>query len=195
MAHTNEELKDILQQYIGGVYRQALAATGSEESAKTIARKVMTLLKRADSADMTITEKLAAHLTEDAIIDNAKAKAEQTAFENGVIAGMPKDFDAALCSLTKPAQPVAKRETHTVSPEPKPARDRREYADPFKPEPTRERKAALRGIAIALAGVAVLALLFVVVVLLIRLGLLPGANAPFIEGFAAWFNANVFILF
>lgn len=198
MAHTNEELKDILQRHIGGVYRQALEATGSEESAKAVTKRVMVLLKRADSADMAITEKLVFSLTEDALRDSAKAKAEQTAFENGVIAGMPRDFDAALSSLSQPAEPALhkKREAEPVT---QPARERQEYVDPFKPkrkpEQKREKGSALRWALVVLAGIVVLMMLFVIVVLLIRLGLLPGANAPFIAGFAAWFNANVFILF
>ena len=99
MSAEKTELREILENNIGDVYKNALGALGDQAAAKEVTRRVMALLKRTYEAGLSVTPDTVKRLTEDCCKEQASYNSKKAAFRDGVIADMP-DFDTAIASIT-----------------------------------------------------------------------------------------------
>ena len=65
MAQDTQKLRELLSQYIGDVYAEALQYTNDPAAAKDVTRRVMTLLKRSQEAGLAVNPSMARRLTQD----------------------------------------------------------------------------------------------------------------------------------
>lgn len=252
MAHDTQKLRELLQQYIGDVYAEALQYTNDPAAAKEVTRRVMTLLKRSQEAGLAVNPSMAKRLTQDCCREREYYENRRATFVNGTIADMP-DFDTALSEIS-PAEVQARArseaetkaaEAHaairaaeamgakviTSKPSPSPGAsihsnpevidlnefddedDELDYGDEYDEEydeeetlkeekPRREKpkagKKPASGFSIFLLAIMVLLLLFLLiclVVMLMKCGIIPGADSHFVRSFAIWFNSHLFPLF
>ena len=249
MAQDTQKLRELLQQYIGDVYAEALQYTNDPAAAKDVTRRVMTLLKRSQEAGLAVNPSMAKRLTQDCCREREYYENRRATFVNGTIAGMP-DFDTALSEIS-PAEVQARArseaetkaaEAHaairaaeamgakviTSKPAPSPGAsihsnpevidlnefddedDELDYGDEYDDEeetldeekPRREKpkagKKPASGFSIFLLAIMVLLLLFLLiclVVMLMKCGIIPGADSHFVRSFAIWFNSHLFPLF
>ena len=246
MAQDTQKLRELLQQYIGDVYAEALQYTNDPAAAKEVTRRVMTLLKRSQEAGLAVNPSMAKRLTQDCCREREYYENRRATFVNGTIADMP-DFDTALSEIS-PAEVQARArseaetkaaEAHaairaaeamgakviTSKPAPSPGAsihsdpevidlnefddedDELDYGDEYDEEydeeetlkeekPRREKPAS--GFSIFLLAIMVLLLLFLLiclVVMLMKCGIIPGADSHFVRSFAIWFNSHLFPLF
>ena len=252
MAQDTQKLRELLQQYIGDVYAEALQYTNDPAAAKEGTRRVMTLLKRSQEAGLAVNPSMAKRLTQDCCREREYYENRRATFVNGTIADMP-DFDTALSEIS-PAEVQARArseaetkaaEAHaairaaeamgakviTSKPAPPPGAsihsdpevidlnefddedDELDYGDEYDEEydeeetlkeekPRREKpkagKKPASGFSIFLLAIMVLLLLFLLiclVVMLMKCGIIPGADSHFVRSFAIWFNSHLFPLF
>lgn len=248
MAQDTQKLRELLSQYIGDVYAEALQYTNDPAAAKEVTRRVMTLLKRSQEAGLAVNPSMAKRLTEDCCREREYYENRRATFVNGTIADMP-DFDTALSEIS-PAEVRARArseaetkaaEAHaairaaeamgakviTSKPAPSPEAsihsnpevidlndfddedDELDYGDEYDEEealkeekPRREKPKAWKkpasGFSIFLLAIMVLLLLFLLLclgVMLMKCGILPGADSYLVRGFAIWFNSHLFPLF
>ena len=252
MAQDTQKLRELLQQYIGDVYAEALQYTNDPAAAKEVTRRVMTLLKRSQEAGLAVNPSMAKRLTQDCCREREYYENRRATFVNGTIADMP-DFDTALSEIS-PAEAQARArseaetkaaEAHaairaaeamgakviTSKPAPSPGAsihsypevidlnefddedDELDYGDEYDDEydeeetpdeekPRREKpkagKKPASGFSIFLLAIMVLLLLFLLiclVVMLMKCGIIPGADSHFVRSFAIWFNSHLFPLF
>ncbi|MCI6961305.1 MAG: hypothetical protein MR731_04495 [Clostridiales bacterium] len=252
MAQDTQKLRELLQQYIGDVYAEALQYTNDPAAAKEVTRRVMTLLKRSQEAGLAVNPSMAKRLTQDCCREREYYENRRATFVNGTIADMP-DFDTALSEIS-PAEVQARArseaetkaaEAHaairaaeamgakviTSRPAPSPGAsihsnpevidlnefddedDELDYGDDYDDEydeeetpdeekPRREKpkagKKPASGFSIFLLAIMVLLLLFLLiclVVMLMKCGIIPGADSHFVRSFAIWFNSHLFPLF
>ena len=246
MAQDTQKLRELLSQYIGDVYAEALQYTNDPAAAKEVTRRVMTLLKRSQEAGLAVNPSMAKRLTEDCCREREYYENRRATFVNGTIADMP-DFDTALSEIS-PAEVRARArseaetkaaEAHaairaaeamgakviTSKPAPSPGAsihsnpevidlnefdDELDYGDEYDEEeetlkeekPPREKpkagKKPASGFSIFLLAIMVLLLLFLLiclVVMLMKCGIIPGADSHFVRSFAIWFNSHLFPLF
>lgn len=248
MAQDTQKLRELLSQYIGDVYAEALQYTNDPAAAKEVTRRVMTLLKRSQEAGLAVNPSMAKRLTEDCCREREYYENRRATFVNGTIADMP-DFDTALSEIS-PAEVQARArseaetkaaEAHaairaaeamgakviTSKPAPSPGAsihsnpevidlnefddedDELDYGDEYDEEetlkeekPRREKpkagKKPASGFSIFLLAIMVLLLLFLLLclgVMLMKCGILPGADSYLVRGFAIWFNSHLFPLF
>ena len=252
MAQDTQKLRELLQQYIGDVYAEALQYTNDPAAAKEVTRRVMTLLKRSQEAGLAVNPSMARRLTQDCCRERDYYENRRATFVNGTIADMP-DFDTALSEIS-PAEVQARArseaetkaaEAHaairaaeamgakviTSKPAPPPGAsihsdpevidlnefddedDELDYGDEYDEEydeedtlkeekPRREKpragKKPASGFSIFLLAIMVLLLLFLLiclVVMLMKCGIIPGADSHFVRSFAIWFNSHLFPLF
>lgn len=246
MAQDTQKLRELLSQYIGDVYAEALQYTNDPAAAKEVTRRVMTLLKRSQEAGLAVNPSMAKRLTEDCCREREYYENRRATFVNGTIADMP-DFDTALSEIS-PAEVQARArseaetkaaEAHaairaaeamgakviTSKPAPSPEAsihsnpevidlnefdDELDYGDEYDEEeetlkeekPPREKpkagKKPASGFSIFLLAIMVLLLLFLLiclVVMLMKCGIIPGADSHFVRSFAIWFNSHLFPLF
>lgn len=245
MAQDTQKLRELLSQYIGDVYAEALQYTNDPAAAKEVTRRVMALLKRSQEAGLAVNPSMARRLTQDCCREREYYENRRATFVNGTIADMP-DFDTALSEIS-PAEVRARArseaetkaaEAHaairaaeamgakviTSKPAPMPTRtdpevidlnefddedDELDYGDEYDEEetlkeekPPREKpkagKKPASGFSIFLLAIMVLLLLFLLiclVVMLMKCGIIPGADSHFVRGFAIWFNSHLFPLF
>ena len=242
MKQDTQKLRELLSQYIGDLYAEALQYTNYP------ARRVMTLLKRSQEAGLAVNPSMAKRLTEDCCREREYYENRRATFVNGTIADMP-DFDTALSEIS-PAEVRARArseaetkaaEAHaairaaeamgakviTSKPAPSPEAsihsnpevidlndfddedDELDYGDEYDEEetlkeekPRREKpkagKKPASGFSIFLLAIMVLLLLFLLiclVVMLMKCGIIPGADSHFVRSFAIWFNSHLFPLF
>lgn len=100
MAADNMELREILENNIGEVYKNALASVGDTAAAKEVTRRVMALLKRTYETGLSITPEMVKRLTDDCCREQACYDSKKAAFRDGIIADMP-DFDTAISAITE----------------------------------------------------------------------------------------------
>lgn len=252
MAQDTQKLRELLQQYIGDVYAEALQYTNDPAAAKEVTRRVMTLLKRSQEAGLAVNPSMVKRLTQDCCREREYYENRRATFVNGTIADMP-DFDTALSEIS-PAEVQARArseaetkaaEAHaairaaeamgakviTSRPAPSPGAsihsnpevidlnefddedDELDYGDEYDDEydeeetpdeekPRREKpkagKKPASGFSIFLLAIMVLLLLFLLiclVVMLMKCGIIPGADSHFVRSFAIWFNSHLFPLF
>ena len=248
MAQDTQKLRELLSQYIGDVYAEALQYTNDPAAAKEVTRRVMTLLKRSQEAGLAVNPSMARRLTQDCCREREYYENRRATFVNGTIADMP-DFDTALSEIS-PAEVQARArseaetkaaEAHaairaaeamgakviTSKPAPSPGAsihsnpevidlnefddedDELDYGDEYDEEealkeekPRREKPKAWKkpasGFSIFLLAIMVLLLLFLLLclgVMLMKCGILPGADSYLVRGFAIWFNSHLFPLF
>lgn len=252
MAQDTKKLRELLSQYIGDVYAEALQYTNDPAAAKEVTRRVMTLLKRSQEAGLAVNPSMARRLTQDCCREREYYENRRATFVNGTIADMP-DFDTALSEIS-PAEVQARArseaetkaaEAHaairaaeamgakviTSRPAPYPGAsihsdpevidlnefddedDELDYGDEYDEEydeeetpdeekPRREKpkagKKPASGFSIFLLAIMVLLLLFLLiclVVMLMKCGIIPGADSHFVRSFAIWFNSHLFPLF
>jgi len=248
MAQDTQKLRELLSQYIGDVYAEALQYTNDPAAAKEVTRRVMTLLKRSQEAGLAVNPSMARRLTQDCCREREYYENRRATFVNGTIADMP-DFDTALSEIS-PAEVRARArseaetkaaEAHaairaaeamgakviTSKPAPSPGAsihsnpevidlnefddedDELDYGDEYDEEealkeekPRREKPKAWKkpasGFSIFLLAIMVLLLLFLLLclgVMLMKCGILPGADSYLVRGFAIWFNSHLFPLF
>ena len=246
MAQDTQKLRELLSQYIGDIYAEALQYTNDPAAAKEVTRRVMTLLKRSQEAGLAVNPSMAKRLTEDCCREREYYENRRATFVNGTIADMP-DFDTALSEIS-PAEVQARArseaetkaaEAHaairaaeamgakviTSKPAPSPGAsihsnpevidlnefdDELDYGDEYDEEeetlkeekPPREKpkagKKPASGFSIFLLAIMVLLLLFLLiclVVMLMKCGIIPGADSHFVRSFAIWFNSHLFPLF
>lgn len=246
MAQDTQRLRELLSQYIGDVYAEALQYTNDPAAAKEVTRRVMTLLKRSQEAGLAVNPSMARRLTQDCCREREYYENRRATFVNGTIADMP-DFDTALSEIS-PAEVQARArseaetkaaEAHaairaaeamgakviTSKPAPSPGAsihsnpevidlnefdDELDYGDEYDEEeetlkeekPPREKpkagKKPASGFSIFLLAIMVLLLLFLLiclVVMLMKCGIIPGADSHFVRSFAIWFNSHLFPLF
>lgn len=248
MAQDTQKLRELLSQYIGDVYAEALQYTNDPAAAKEVTRRVMTLLKRSQEAGLAVNPSMAKRLTQDCCREREYYENRRATFVNGTIADMP-DFDTALSEIS-PAEVQARArseaetkaaEAHaairaaeamgakviTSKPAPSPEAsihsnpevidlndfddedDELDYGDEYDEEealkeekPRREKPKAWKkpasGFSIFLLAIMVLLLLFLLiclVVMLMKCGIIPGADSGLVRGFAIWFNSHLFPLF
>lgn len=248
MAQDTQKLRELLSQYIGDVYAEALQYTNDPAAAKEVTRRVMTLLKRSQEAGLAVNPSMARRLTEDCCREREYYENRRATFVNGTIADMP-DFDTALSEIS-PAEVQARArseaetkaaEAHaairaaeamgakviTSKPTPSPEAsihsnpevidlnefddedDELDYGDEYDEEetlkeekPRREKpkagKKPASGFSIFLLAIMVLLLLFLLLclgVMLMKCGILPGADSYLVRGFAIWFKSHLFPLF
>lgn len=249
MAQDTQKLRELLSQYIGDVYAEALQYTNDSAAAKEVTRRVMTLLKRSQEAGLAVNPSMAKRLTQDCCREREYYENRRATFVNGTIADMP-DFDTALSEIS-PAEVRARArseaetkaaEAHaairaaeamgakviTSKPAPSPEAsihsnpevidlnefddedDELDYGDEYDEEeetlkeekPPREKpkagKKPASGFSIFLLAIMVLLLLFLLiclVVMLMKCGIIPGADSHFVRSFAIWFNSHLFPLF
>ena len=245
MAQDTQKLRELLSQYIGDVYAEALQYTNDPAAAKEVTRRVMTLLKRSQEAGLAVNPSMAKRLTQDCCREREYYENRRATFVNGTIADMP-DFDTALSEIS-PAEVQARArseaetkaaEAHaairaaeamgakviTSKPAPSPGAsihsnpevidlnefdDELDYGDEYDEEetlkeekPPREKpkagKKPASGFSIFLLAIMVLLLLFLLiclVVMLMKCGIIPGADSHFVRSFAIWFNSHLFPLF
>ena len=106
MAQDTQKLRELLSQYIGDVYAEALQYTNDPAAAKEVTRRVMTLLKRSQEAGLAVNPSMARRLTEDCCREREYYENRRATFVNGTIADMP-DFDTALSEIS-PAEVQAR---------------------------------------------------------------------------------------
>ena len=248
MAQDTQRLRELLSQYIGDVYAEALQYTNDPAAAKEVTRRVMALLKRSQEAGLAVNPSMAKRLTQDCCREREYYENRRATFVNGTIADMP-DFDTALSEIS-PAEVQARArseaetkaaEAHaairaaeamgakviTSKPAPSPEAsihsnpevidlnefddedDELDYGDEYDEEetlkeekPRREKPKAWKkpasGFSIFLLAIMVLLLLFLLiclVVMLMKCGIIPGADSGLVRGFAIWFNSHLFPLF
>ena len=252
MAQDTQKLRELLQQYIGDVYAEALQYTNDPAAAKEVTRRVMTLLKRSQEAGLAVNPSMARRLTQDCCRERDYYENRRATFVNGTIADMP-DFDTALSEIY-PAEVQARArseaetkaaEAHaairdaeamgakviTSKPSPSPGAsihsnpevidlnefddedDELDYGDDYDDEYDEEEtldeeksrrekpkagKKPASGFSIFLLAIMVLLLLFLLiclVVMLMKCGIIPGADSHFVRSFAIWFNSHLFPLF
>ena len=249
MAQDTQKLRELLSQYIGDVYAEALQYTNDPAAAKEVTRRVMTLLKRSQEAGLAVNPSMAKRLTKDCCREREYYENRRATFVNGTIADMP-DFDTALSEIS-PAEVQARArseaetkaaEAHaairaaeamgakviTSKPAPSPEAsihsnpevidlnefddedDELDYGDEYDEEeetlkeekPRREKpkagKKPASGFSIFLLAIMVLLLLFLLiclVVMLMKCGIIPGADSGLVRSFAIWFNSHLFPLF
>lgn len=248
MAQDTQKLRELLSQYIGDVYAEALQYTNDPAAAKEVTRRVMTLLKRSQEAGLAVNPSMARRLTQDCCREREYYENRRATFVNGTIADMP-DFETALSEIS-PAEVRARArseaetkaaEAHaairaaeamgakviTSKPAPSPEAsihsnpevidlnefddedDELDYGDEYDEEetlkeekPRREKPKAWKkpasGFSIFLLAIMVLLLLFLLiclVVMLMKCGIIPGADSGLVRGFAIWFNSHLFPLF
>ena len=248
MAQDTQKLRELLSQYIGDVYAEALQYTNDPAAAKEVTRRVMTLLKRSQEAGLAVNPSMARRLTQDCCREREYYENRRATFVNGTIADMP-DFDTALSEIS-PAEVRARArseaetkaaEAHaairaaeamgakviTSKPAPSPEAsihsnpevidlnefddedDELDYGDEYDEEealkeekPRREKPKAWKkpasGFSIFLLAIMVLLLLFLLiclVVMLMKCGIIPGADSGLVRSFAIWFNSHLFPLF
>ena len=249
MAQDTQKLRELLSQYIGDVYAEALQYTNDPAAAKEVTRRVMTLLKRSQEAGLAVNPSMAKRLTQDCCREREYYENRRATFVNGTIADMP-DFDTALSEIS-PAEVQARArseaetkaaEAHaairaaeamgakviTSKPAPSPEAsihsnpevidlnefddedDELDYGDEYDEEeetlkeekPRREKpkagKKPASGFSIFLLAIMVLLLLFLLiclVVMLMKCGIIPGADSGLVRSFAIWFNSHLFPLF
>lgn len=248
MAQDTQKLRELLSQYIGDVYAEALQYTNDPAAAKEVTRRVMTLLKRSQEAGLAVNPSMARRLTQDCCREREYYEDRRATFVNGTIADMP-DFDTALSEIS-PAEVRARArseaetkaaEAHaairaaeamgakviTSKPAPSPEAsihsnpevidlnefddedDELDYGGEYDEEetlkeekPPREKPKAWKkpasGFSIFLLAIMVLLLLFLLiclVVMLMKCGIIPGADSGLVRGFAIWFNSHLFPLF
>ena len=243
MAQDTQKLRELLQQYIGDVYAEALQYTNDPAAAKEVTRRVMTLLKRSQEAGLAVNPSMAKRLTQDCCREREYYENRRATFVNGTIADMP-DFDTALSEIS-PAEVQARARSEaetkaaeamgakviTSKPAPPPGAsihsdpevidlnefddedDELDYGDEYDDEydeeetpdeekPRREKpkagKKPASGFSIFLLAIMVLLLLFLLiclVVMLMKCGIIPGADSHFVRSFAIWFNSHLFPLF
>lgn len=248
MAQDTQKLREMLSQYIGDVYAEALQYTNDPAAAKEVTRRVMTLLKRSQEAGLAVNPSMARRLTQDCCREREYYENRRATFVNGTIADMP-DFDTALSEIS-PAEVRARArseaetkaaEAHaairaaeamgakviTSKPAPSPEAsihsnpevidlnefddedDELDYGDEYDEEealkeekPRREKPKAWKkpasGFSIFLLAIMVLLLLFLLiclVVMLMKCGIIPGADSSLVRSFAIWFNSHLFPLF
>lgn len=248
MAQDTQKLRELLSQYIGDVYAEALQYTNDPAAAKEVTRRVMTLLKRSQEAGLAVNPSMARRLTQDCCREREYYEDRRATFVNGTIADMP-DFDTALSEIS-PAEVRARArseaetkaaEAHaairaaeamgakviTSKPAPSPEAsihsnpevidlnefddedDELDYDDEYDEEealkeekPRREKpkagKKPASGFSIFLLAIMVLLLLFLLiclVVMLMKCGIIPGADSGLVRSFAIWFNSHLFPLF
>lgn len=248
MAQDTQKLRELLQQYIGDVYAEALQYTNDPAAAKEVTRRVMTLLKRSQEAGLAVNPSMAKRLTQDCCREREYYENRRATFVNGTIADMP-DFDTALSEIS-PAEVQARArseaetkaaEAHaairaaeamgakviTSKPAPSPGAsihgnpevidlnefddedDGLDYGDEYDDEetlkeekPRREKpragKKPASGFSIFLLAIMALLLLFLLiclVVMLMKCGIIPGADSHVVRSFAIWFNSHLFPLF
>lgn len=252
MAQDTQKLRELLQQYIGDVYAEALQYTNDPAAAKEVTRRVMTLLKRSQEAGLAVNPSMAKRLTQDCCREREYYENRRATFVNGTIADMP-DFDTALSEIS-PAEVQARArseaetkaaEAHaairaaeamgakviTSKPAPSPGAsihsnpevidlnefddedDELDYGDDYDDEYDEEEtldeeksrrekpkagKKPASGFSIFLLAIMVLLLLFLLiclVVMLMKCGIIPGADSHFVRSFAIWFNSHLFPLF
>ena len=99
MAQDTQKLRELLSQYIGDVYAEALQYTNDPAAAKEVTRRVMTLLKRSQEAGLAVNPSMAKRLTEDCCREREYYENRRATFVNGTIADMP-DFDTALSEIS-----------------------------------------------------------------------------------------------
>lgn len=99
MSAEKTQLREMLENNIGDVYKNALAALEDQAAAKEVTRRVMALLKRTYEAGLSVTASTVKRLTEDCCKEQASYNSKKAAFRDGVIADMP-DFDTAIASIT-----------------------------------------------------------------------------------------------
>lgn len=253
MAQDTQRLRELLSQYIGDVYAEALQYTNDPAAAKEVTRRVMTLLKRSQEAGLAVNPSMARRLTQDCCREREYYENRRATFVNGTIADMP-DFDTALSEIS-PAEVQARArseaetkaaEAHaairaaeamgakviTSKPAPSPEAsihsnpevidlnefddedDELDYGDEYdeeeetldeydeeetlKEEKPKAGKKPASGFSIFLLAIMVLLLLFLLiclVVMLMKCGIIPGADSHFVRSFAIWFNSHLFPLF
>lgn len=247
MAQDTQKLRELLSQYIGDVYAEALQYTNDPAAAKEVTRRVMTLLKRSQEAGLAVNPSMARRLTQDCCREREYYEDRRATFVNGTIADMP-DFDTALSEIS-PAEVRARArseaetkaaEAHaairaaeamgakviTSKPAPSPEAsihsnpevidlnefddedDELDYDDEYDEEealkeekPRREKpkagKKPASGFSIFLLAIMVLLLFLLIclVVMLMKCGIIPGADSHFVRSFAIWFNSHLFPLF
>jgi len=248
MAQDTQKLRELLSQYIGDVYAEALQYTNDPAAAKEVTRRVMALLKRSQEAGLAVNPSMARRLTQDCCREREYYENRRATFVNGTIADMP-DFDTALSEIS-PAEVRARArseaetkaaEAHaairaaeamgakviTSKPAPSPGAsihsnpevidlnefddedDELDYGDEYDEEetlkeekPRREKPKAWKkpasGFSIFLLAIMVLLLLFLLLclgVMLMKCGIIPGADSHFVRSFAIWFNSHLFPLF
>lgn len=248
MAQDTQKLRELLSQYIGDVYAEALQYTNDPAAAKEVTRRVMALLKRSQEAGLAVNPSMARRLTQDCCREREYYENRRATFVNGTIADMP-DFETALSEIS-PAEVQARArseaetkaaEAHaairaaeamgakviTSKPAPSPGAsihsnpevidlnefddedDELDYGDEYDEEetlkeekPRREKPKAWKkpasGFSIFLLAIMVLLLLFLLLclgVMLMKCGIIPGADSHFVRGFAIWFNSHLFPLF
>lgn len=248
MAQDTQRLRELLSQYIGDVYAEALQYTNDPAAAREVTRRVMTLLKRSQEAGLAVNPSMARRLTQDCCREREYYENRRATFVNGTIADMP-DFDTALSEIS-PAEVRARArseaetkaaEAHaairaaeamgakviTSKPAPSPGAsihsnpevidlnefddddDELDYGDEYDEEetlkeekPPREKpkagKKPASGFSIFLLAIMVLLLLFLLiclVVMLMKCGIIPGADSGLVRSFAIWFNSHLFPLF
>ena len=241
MAQDTQKLRELLSQYIGDVYAEALQYTNDPAAAKEVTRRVMTLLKRSQEAGLAVNPSMARRLTEDCCREREYYENRRATFVNGTIADMP-DFDTALSEIS-PAEVRARArseaetkaaEAHaairaaeamgakviTSKPAPSPEAsihsnpevidlnefddedDELDYGDEYDEEealkeekPRREKPKAWKkpasGFSIFLLAIMVLLLLFLLiclVVMLMKCGIIPGADSHSTRTFSRCFN-------
>lgn len=247
MAQDTQKLRELLSQYIGDVYAEALQYTNDPAAAKEVTRRVMTLLKRSQEAGLAVNPSMARRLTQDCCREREYYENRRATFVNGTIADMP-DFDTALSEIS-PAEVRARArseaetkaaEAHaairaaeamgakviTSKPAPSPGAsihsnpevidlnefddedDELDYGDEYDEEetlkeekPRREKpkagKKPASGFSIFLLAIMVLLLFLLIclVVMLMKCGIIPGADSGLVRSFAIWFNSHLFPLF
>lgn len=248
MAQDTQKLRELLSQYIGDVYAEALQYTNDPAAAKEVTRRVMTLLKRSQEAGLAVNPSMAKRLTKDCCREREYYENRRATFVNGTIADMP-DFDTALSEIS-PAEVQARArseaetkaaEAHAairaaeamgakvITSKPAPSSgaskhsnpevidlnefddedDELDYGDEYDEEetlkeekPPREKPKAWKkpasGFSIFLLAIMVLLLLFLLLclgVMLMKCGIIPGADSHFVRSFAIWFNSHLFPLF
>ena len=247
MAQDTQRLRELLSQYIGDVYAEALQYTNDPAAAKEVTRRVMTLLKRSQEAGLAVNPSMARRLTQDCCREREYYENRRATFVNGTIADMP-DFETALSEIS-PAEvrARARSEAETKAAEAhaairaaeamgakvitsKPASspgasihsnpevidlnefddedDELDYGDEYDEEetlkeekPRREKpkagKKPASGFSIFLLAIMVLLLFLLIclVVMLMKCGIIPGADSHFVRSFAIWFNSHLFPLF
>ncbi len=248
MAQDTQKLRELLSQYIGDVYAEALQYTNDPAAAKEVTRRVMALLKRSQEAGLAVNPSMARRLTQDCCREREYYENRRATFVNGTIADMP-DFETALSEIS-PAEVQARArseaetkaaEAHaairaaeamgakviTSKPAPSPGAsihsnpevidlnefddedDELDYGDEYDEEetlkeekPRREKPKAWKkpasGFSIFLLAIMVLLLLFLLLclgVMLMKCGIIPGADSHFVRSFAIWFNSHLFPLF
>ena len=234
MAQDTQKLRELLSQYIGDVYAEALQYTNDPAAAKEVTRRVMTLLKRSQEAGLAVNPSMARRLTQDCCREREYYENRRATFVNGTIADMP-DFDTALSEIS-PAEVRARARSEaetkaaeamgakviTSKPAPSPEAsihsnpevidlnefddedDELDYGDEYDEEETLKEekpkagKKPASGFSIFLLAIMVLLLLFLLiclVVMLMKCGIIPGADSGLVRGFAIWFNSHLFPLF